>query len=440
MQAFLVSSEGTVSCFFLLLTLFLAYHKAETRRRDTLRLLLFLTAFTLIDKPIESISSNLYFFVGLLFACGIGYAACFNNQPFLGRVCIIVTYIYSIVASNAICTFALSSTANYRIENGIPSATSLELILHYSLLYAMLLVLAIFYSHFSIRTEMRLPTQYWIILLCASLASAMVVQQLSDEHFRSGVATPAPLLCISLSLILLVYYLCYLIVNFYQEALSAQAISQRLSLELKYVSGSEALVEQVHKEKHELKNIYFYLQALLKEKDYKQLENYINTELGYRLNSNEVFHTGNHLVDLCLTQEVSKARQNDISVITDILLPDKLFLSDEEICSLLMNLLDNAIEASLSEKARDIRVNIRVVRGYLQIQIKNRCQRNVLESNSLLSTTKSDSIHHGLGLKIVRTIAERHNGITDISYQDGYFCITVLLDQGTANAKASSPM
>ncbi len=134
------------------------------------------------------------------------------------------------------------------------------------------------------------------------------------------------------------------------------------------------------------------------------------------------------MLDLLLTQKVSEARQQGIHVVTCISLPASIEFSGEDLCGLLMNLLDNAIDASKKETAGDILISLHVIKAYLQIEVRNRVSQGILPGNPNLDTTKANAAQHGIGLKVVRSIVKKHNGMLDFQEKDGYFCVTALLE------------
>lgn len=64
------------------------------------------------------------------------------------------------------------------------------------------------------------------------------------------------------------------------------------------------------------------------------------------------------------------------------------------LCALLLNLFDNAIEASKKEKQGDIHITIGIVKQYLSVQVKNKSSLDILEQNPHLKTRKADTVHH----------------------------------------------
>ena len=169
------------------------------------------------------------------------------------------------------------------------------------------------------------------------------------------------------------------------------------------------------------------MQVLLKEKRYGELEKLITNYAGEKLEHNELINTGNHMVNVILSQKIREARLYDINIVTKVLLNETLPLSDDEIGTILSNLIDNAIEASKKEPEKDIRIEINSVKDFIQIMVKNKVSYDILEKNPYLRTTKEDARFHGIGLSIIKEIVKQHNGKLEYRMNGGYFEITIYL-------------
>jgi sensor histidine kinase regulating citrate/malate metabolism len=150
--------------------------------------------------------------------------------------------------------------------------------------------------------------------------------------------------------------------------------------------------------------------------------------------------TGNKVVDTILTAQSMRCRKQNIrmTVIADGHAMD--FLSPVEICSLLGNALDNAIEAA--EKVSDpehrvVRIVIERKKAFLRICTENRYEgelRQAKGAGMFPETTKQDASQHGFGMRSMQTIAHAHEGSIRAEGKDGWFLLQVLipLPPGTA--------
>lgn len=100
--------------------------------------------------------------------------------------------------------------------------------------------------------------------------------------------------------------------------------------------------------------------------------------------------------------------QGDLSAPLPALLPFR----DTDLCAMVANSLDNAIEASrkLPQDMRRITLKARVDRGLFVLQVVNPCLEEPVRKNGRLMTSKPDRSRHGLGLESVQAIAEKYGG------------------------------
>ena len=147
-----------------------------------------------------------------------------------------------------------------------------------------------------------------------------------------------------------------------------------------------------------------------------------------------VARTGIHALDMILWNKISLAKENSITLqpAIDGMLTG-LQITDYELCSLLGNLLDNAIEAvqKLPEENRQISLRIGRQLDMLCIFCENPFATIQKEGNRFI-TLKADHQNHGLGLRQVKHIAHKYNGTVDIKTEDNIFSVSVLLTTSTS--------
>ena len=130
-----------------------------------------------------------------------------------------------------------------------------------------------------------------------------------------------------------------------------------------------------------------------------------------------------------INQKLNEAEQRNIKIECFIFndLSDFTGMSDQELCLIFLNLLDNAIEAEAEVENPIIKLNIFQNRGYVCFKIENIVDKNILETNPNLHTTKQDKRMHGVGLKSVREIIDRHDGIFNVSQNEKWFSAEIML-------------
>lgn len=128
------------------------------------------------------------------------------------------------------------------------------------------------------------------------------------------------------------------------------------------------------------------------------------------------------MLDIILNSKLNEADSHDISVeIIRAKAPEALPLSGAELCSLIMNLMDNAIEAAsaLGKERRYIK---------LDMHIKNNFFVFICENAAAPEWVKREKAPgKGLGLSIIRRITERYGNLMSTEYGQDYYRVNVLL-------------
>lgn len=143
-----------------------------------------------------------------------------------------------------------------------------------------------------------------------------------------------------------------------------------------------------------------------------------------------VVKTGNPMTDAILNSKISLARSRNIQVIADAHIPVRLKSSEIDLCCIIGNLFDNAIEASmkLPEEKRLIRVYMDMKNTQLYLSFTNFTAGKKMEKQGgLFRSTKGEG--HGLGLVRVDAIVERLEGCLSRNSEDGAFTTEILLPQ-----------
>lgn len=136
-------------------------------------------------------------------------------------------------------------------------------------------------------------------------------------------------------------------------------------------------------------------------------------------------NTGNRVVDVVANTKLSMCQNENIKTVLDINDFD-LNIDDVDICIVLGNLFDNAIEASKKlDSEKLIMFEISQKKSYANIIIKNLINDSVLQNNPKLITNKAGI--HGIGLKSEKQVVEKYGGMMELYEQDDFFIADVWL-------------
>ncbi|MBQ8637565.1 MAG: sensor histidine kinase [Lachnospiraceae bacterium] len=207
------------------------------------------------------------------------------------------------------------------------------------------------------------------------------------------------------------------------------AAYQRELIETHY-QEVENMYRQIRGWRHDYRNHIQMMKVLAANGDMDGIRAYLD-ELDTDLNTvDTVVKTGNAMADAILNSKISLAQSRAITVQCDAHVPVKLRMSELDLCCILGNLFDNAIEASLSlpEEERLIRVYMDMKGTQLYISFTNLTAEKKLEKvGKLFRTTKGDG--HGFGLVRIDAIIERLDGYLSRNSEDGAFTTEILIPQ-----------
>ncbi len=192
----------------------------------------------------------------------------------------------------------------------------------------------------------------------------------------------------------------------------------------------ENMYRQMRGWRHDYRNHIQTMKALAANGDMDGLKAYLD-ELDTDLNTvDTVIKTGNAMADAILNSKISLARSRGITVICDAHIPVKLKMSELDLCCIIGNLFDNAIEASaaLPEAERLIRVYMDMKGTQLYISFTNfTATKKLPRAGKVFRTTKGEG--HGFGLVRIDSVVERLDGYLSRNSEDGAFTTEILLPQ-----------
>ncbi len=210
--------------------------------------------------------------------------------------------------------------------------------------------------------------------------------------------------------------------NNYYTALNS-LLEKQVSAQIAHYEKLEKLNSDMRTFRHDYINHLSSINALIGEGCYDDAQNYIDklTESTHR--NEAIFRTGNRLADAILTDKSESCRDHaDIEF--DGCITDKIGNSD--ICIILANALDNAVEACKKCPERGkITVAAQIRQGYWTMTMRNPTVS--ADSEGIMKTSKEDERNHGFGLLSIEQTVKKYDGTMAVSIKDGMFEISVVL-------------
>jgi two-component system sensor histidine kinase AgrC len=354
---------------------------------------------------------TIHFVMGSLF-CGI-----FINEG-IYKFLVIPIYICSLITAQNIASNVIMVLFSIRDSN-----------LHFCIYLIFSKVILFFVFRFmikySVKIQYKLPDSYNAIMIFVfSMENCFIFYMfLIFDSLINIVLIIA--LQVAVFMVNLTFYFMYeKIIENYEDKLKYMLINQQLYLQQHTLEEIEKESNSYKSLRHDLKNHILCIQVLLQNQEYEKASQYLS-----ELNNSAwipLINSGNKVVDAVLNSKLAYAKSRNIPIYIEAYLPNEIGIMDFELCSILSNIVDNAIEASERVMNPEIKLKIKAVNNYLLISVSNKLSGNV-KIRPDFKTTKDDKKNHGIGISVIKGIVSNYKGNVSFSIKDGYFQASVLL-------------
>ena len=203
--------------------------------------------------------------------------------------------------------------------------------------------------------------------------------------------------------------------------------NQLLIMQRQRYESLKAAIEEARQARHDLRHQLNQISMLVEEGDMEGLRGFLARSVS-RIPSLETRFCENSAADSVVGYYCGLCGREEIPIHVRLDLPETLPVAEMDLCLVLSNLLENALEASLRTAAvrRQITVTAYLhASRLLLIEVENPFDGAVKEKDGVFRSSKRKG--DGVGLQSVRHIAERSGGASTFTYQDGVFRARVML-------------
>lgn len=182
--------------------------------------------------------------------------------------------------------------------------------------------------------------------------------------------------------------------------------------------------------RHDMKNHLTAIAMLLDDGKTEDARKYLSEIRAEMDGSGLPVRTGSSVLDALMLKKLSDIKNDGITVNLDFDVDfSETDISEYDLCGIFGNIFDNAYEAckELCDEERLITMSVKRHMDMICIF----CENKYRHINEDLSTGKKDKKFHGIGLRRIRTIAQKYNGTSEISFGNGVFKLSVLLNLQT---------
>ena len=183
--------------------------------------------------------------------------------------------------------------------------------------------------------------------------------------------------------------------------------------------------------RHEFKHRLLAIDSMLQARDLEGLERCVDDWKEESAASSPLLYSSNLVVNAILQDAAGRARAAGVSFRVTALVPEELPFPDEDLCALLMNLLDNALEGAARTpegRERSILFRARIFKGFLVLRCENTFDGYVrTDGQGQLLTTKEEPASHGFGMAQMRAISQKYHARLDVDYTGQRFTVQTAL-------------
>ncbi len=207
-----------------------------------------------------------------------------------------------------------------------------------------------------------------------------------------------------------------------QNLLQMQVAAAQMHLE--DLKGSQ---EKTIIYRHDMRHHLSLIDAYLTDNNQAAAQKYIK-EVGETIENAVVEkYCSNYSVNLILYSYITKAKNEQIEVETQIDLPEETSVSDMDLCVIFANAIENAVNACKlipSTNDRTLKILCKTKNHKLFIQITNSYEGTVMFVNDMPVSSEEN---HGLGTKSIAAVVQKYDGLYSFTAENGVFKTSIIL-------------
>ena len=285
---------------------------------------------------------------------------------------------------------------------------------------------------FKQKDQYQFSTIEWIFLAAVFLITMFIEIEIFHMAYLYDISTQSPAAIGAGSGLIVVNILVYILMRRISRTNAEKTVllldKMQMELYRSQLADSEKQYEEMRQIRHDMKNHLQCIALLLQEQESDKAQAYVKDMIRNKLNFGcSGVRTGHRIVDIVANTKLSQCSTEQIAVTIQIS-PFELTMDDVDICIVLGNLFDNAIEACRNvDGQRTLFFEMVQRKGYVNLVIQNSINKSVLKHNPELRTSKRGKLFHGIGLQSVKNTVHRNGGMIDFYEKNQEFVADVWL-------------
>ena len=269
---------------------------------------------------------------------------------------------------------------------------------------------------------------FWVLPLVFIFLNLFMIPRYQTTLRTGRVLQGYIVISIALLLLLLLFNAIFLLMaTSLNRNARLQQENQLLFLQQQRYENLKAAIEEVRQARHDMRHQLNQISALAETGDLERLKSYLEK------NISRIPDLGIHFCENCAADSVigyycALAKREGIPFCAKLDLPQTLPIDEINMCLVLSNLLENALEASIrtAPDRRQIKITAYLHAGrLLLIEVENAYDGEIREKDGVFQSSKRKG--NGVGIQSIQHIAEKSGGASTFACQNGVFSAKVML-------------
>lgn len=364
----------------------------------------------------------------LYWGFSVAYSIRVNYKNFL----LAASFLTFGICSELIASFMVSIFSKIIGKYDVYNEITVTIILSRVLFFAFLVIAA---RIMKFRNKEEVMSKYiWYILVMPIISIVLVLYIFSLAEFdRNSIHDSGSIgAIVSVSSIvginILTFYIFDRLNKLYTIETEKALLNQTIMAQQIYYDGERKNRDNFDKVKHEYKNLLISIKTYADMGNIDEIRNIIDKELEM-ISFNNIPKSNYLAIDSMVVYKAGMAAEKNIKIVPEYKLEGIPKIDNKDVCIIIGNALDNAIEYLEKHKECKQEISFRVVytKGIFDIKIKNEVSEEIVICDNMVKSTKNEK-GHGYGLKAIDCIARKYYGMMILSCDNHQFEMGVIMN------------
>jgi len=273
----------------------------------------------------------------------------------------------------------------------------------------------------------------WLKFIAFPLFTNIVLLMMTSAFDKSTNDVQAyVLLIIGVGLVIMNFYVFYLLddtIKTHRGIKSEALYEMQKKDRMEMYTALYTSLERQRSESHDFRNHIMCLKSLADNEDMKSIKEYIKSICDSGIMAENIVDTHHVIINSIINTKYYEATTKQIAVVMKLSDLSQVHIQNDDLVVLISNLLNNAIEAT--EQCKEKRyIYLKTVYNEegLLLSVKNPYVHSPKKNGDEYISSKDNRFdNHGIGLKNVKKVVEKYNGMMSIEDKDNFFSVTVLI-------------